>query len=79
MPTAAEYLTIAYNQACARLAELDALPIDEKVRGTYTVSGVAVDWNAYRQHLLDEIAELGGKGDQPGLIQAAAGPWTVYG
>lgn len=79
MATAADYLQTAYEQACQRLSELDTVAVTSRARMTYTVSGVSMDWNAYRAALVQQIAELGGSDGKAGLIQKALGPFEVYG
>ncbi len=74
MATPQDYLQTAYENACKRLSEIDALAdgltIDDKARLSYTTDdGRSLDWNGYRQHLREQIAEL------PKLIAQAAGPW----
>jgi hypothetical protein len=72
MATPAENLQTAYEQACARLAELDVVPISERARMTYTAdNGQTFDWNGYRNSLLAQIKDfLTGK-----LLSQAAGPF----
>lgn len=81
MATAQQYLQLAYDQACQRLSELDTVPISSRARMTYTdaSTGQSFDWNGYRQHLLDQIKELGGGNGSTGLIAKAAGPFEVFG
>ncbi len=76
MATAAENLVTAFNQACARLSELDTVPLSERARMTYSEDGQSYDWNSYRSALLQQIKDF------PEALkgaQAAAGPWTVLG
>lgn len=79
MPTNQQLLQTALDQAEARLAELDAMSIDQQVRGTFTVSGVTVDWNAYRAALMQQIKDLTTPVDGATPIQRAGGPFEVYG
>ncbi|VTT98935.1 unnamed protein product [Gemmataceae bacterium] len=72
MATAADYLTLARDQAAQRLSELDTVPLDQRARMTYTAdNGQTFDWNSYRQSLLTQIKELNT------LIVQTAGPWTI--
>lgn len=69
--TAADFLLVAYHQACRRLAELDTVPLTERARMTYTAdNGQSFDWNGYRRSLQEQIERL------PKLMAQAAGPWT---
>ena len=80
MPTALENLQTAHANACARLAELDAEPIQDRVRATYTVGQRTYDWNGYRRHLIDQIKEYADMVKaQVEAEQLAAGPFTIIG
>lgn len=78
MATAADYLRTAYENACQRLSELDTVAVTSRARMTYTEGGRTFGWNEYREHLLQQIKELGGTKDQPGLIQNASDPVEVW-
>lgn len=80
MATALENQATAYANACARLAELDAEPIEDRVRASYTVGQRTYGWNEYRAALLAQIkAYESGAVDRALAAQIAAGPFTVYG
>lgn len=71
MATAAENLATALNNACARLAELDTVPLSERARMTYTAdNGQAFDWNGYRNALMNQIKDISGK-----LLSQVSGPF----
>lgn len=71
MPTAAEYLTTARDNACARLAELDTVAVDVRARMTYSMSGRTMGWNEYRDALVSEVERL------TELVVKVGGPFTV--
>lgn len=80
MATALENQAIAYNQACARLAELDAETIVDRIRATYTVGQRTYGWNEYRAALLAQIkAYEDGAEARAIAAQIAAGPFTIIG
>lgn len=66
--------------AAARLAELDAVPIDQRVKMTYSDGEQMYDWNAYRAALEQKIAGFAAQVE--GYLKAAqmiSGPFTVLG
>jgi hypothetical protein len=72
---AADSLVAALNNACARLAELDAMPLDERARGVVDSSGVRWDWNALRASYtatIDSITKSIGP-----VRTATQGPFTI--
>jgi hypothetical protein len=68
---AADDLITARDQACARLAELDTVPVDERARMTYSEGTQTYGWNEYRAALLAQVERL------TELIQKVAGPFDV--
>lgn len=75
MPTAADNLVTTLTNACARLAELDAVPLPQRQKMTYTSGGRTVGWNEYRASLvaeIDRLTELVGK-----VRTITQGPFTV--
>ncbi len=65
--------------ATARLAELDALPVVDKARVTYSDGGRTFTWAEYRASLVAEVTSYGDMIES--LLKAqqlAAGPFTVY-
>jgi hypothetical protein len=75
MATAVENLTSALESACARLAELDAVPVDTRARSEVNVGGILLSWNQYRASLLAEIEQLT---EQIGKVRILTqGPFTV--
>lgn len=83
MPTSAENaataranLETALVNATARLAELDAVPLETRARLTYSVGVMSYDWSGYRRAIMDQI-----KSTKEALlnIQALGGPWNEYG
>ena len=76
--TALDNLQTAYGNACARLAELDAEPIQDRVRMTYTVGQRTYGWNEYRAALVEEIKQYADliKANLE-AAQMIAGPFTV--
>lgn len=57
MPTAADNLQTALDNATARLAEMDAVPLDERARMTYQVGDESFGWNEYRAALVAQIKD----------------------
>lgn len=72
-------LQTAAEQASARLAELDAVPLTERVRLTYSEGGKQYSWSEFRAALLQQIKDYGEavaslkKGEA-----TAAGPFTIH-
>lgn len=79
MATTQQLLQTALDQATARLAELDSMSIEQQVRGTFSVSGVMVDWNAYRSSIMQQIKDLTTPVAGATPIQRAGGPFECYG
>lgn len=76
---ALDNLNAAYLNATARLAELDALPVDQRVKMTYSVGERTYGWNEYRASLMAQITAY--PEQVTGLLkaqQAAAGPFQVH-
>ncbi len=75
MPTARENATAGLENALARIAELDAVPITVRTRMTYTDANQSYGWNEYRAALMDQV-----KGFQDLLmaLQALEGPFEVH-
>ena len=75
-------LTTAADQAASRLAELDAVPISQRARMSYTgllPNGQTFGWNEYRDHLIATIKELQApQGSGGSLIQQAGGPFDIW-
>lgn len=46
--TQLDNLLAAWRNATARLAELDAVPLDQRAKLTYTDGGQTYGWNEYR-------------------------------
>lgn len=80
MPTPLENLQAQYANAAARLAEMDAVPLDSRARMTYTDAGQSYDWNAYRAALQKTIDSYATQVEA--LLKAQqmiAGPFSVVG
>lgn len=74
MATAFDNIAATIANAAARLAEIDALTIEQRVRFTYQDGDQSYDWNAYRASLMQILT------NGPQMLagaQAAAGPFTV--
>lgn len=74
MATAAENLQVALTNATARLAELDAVPLTDRARMTYTDGSRTIGWNEYRAALVNQIRETA---ELMKSVQAGAGPFQV--
>lgn len=74
MPTARENAAASLNNALARLAELDAVPLTVRTRMTYTDAGQSYGWNEYRAALMEQI---NGFTDLLKSLQALEGPFEV--
>jgi hypothetical protein len=78
VPSAAELLRTAAAQAAARLAELDAVAVDQRARMTYTDGQQQYGWNEYRAALLAQVKDTGAALESLAKAdQVAAGPFTV--
>ncbi len=75
MSTAAENLTTAFENACARLAELDTVPLTTRARMTYSDAGRTYGWNEYRAALLEQIRAYP---EALKALQSSAGPFQVH-
>ena len=42
----------------ARLQELDNVPVDQRVRMTYTVGNLTYSWDEYRKSLQDSVQQV---------------------
>ena len=76
MATPQENATAARDHALARLAELDAMTVEEKVRTTYTgAGGKTISWNEYRagvQAVVDAYTSR-----EKAIIQQVGGPFQI--
>lgn len=81
MATYQENLITTVEAAAARLAELDALSIDDRLNATYTApDGHTYDYNGYRSLLLDTIIRLAtAPAGSSSAIQQAGDPFTILG
>lgn len=75
MATAAENLQTAVNNACARLAELDAVSFEERPTMTFQDGGRTFSFNEYRAALVSQIAQTR---ELLIAVQASAGPFQVH-
>lgn len=76
MPTAAENLTTALENASARLAELDAVPITDRAKMTYKDGDQSYGWNEFRAALVAQVKELT---DLIGKVRIVTlGPFNVH-
>lgn len=69
------------DQLAARLAELDALPLTERARLTFTDdNGRSFGWNEYRASVLSAYEKItSAPAGGSSLEQQAQGPFTFYG
>lgn len=74
MPSARENATAALNNALARLAEMDAVPLSQRARMTYSDADQQYGWNEYRKALLDQIDAYK---DTLRTVQVSEGPFEV--
>lgn len=74
MPTARENAVASLNNCLARLAELDAVPLNSRARMTYTDANQTFGWNEYRAALMEQV-----KGYEQLLhaVQVSEGPFQV--
>lgn len=69
----------AVLNACRRLAELDAVPVNEQAVATYTVGDQSLGWNEYRASLRDEIEGLEKSIETTLKIDTLVnGPYTLF-
>lgn len=68
------------QNATARLAELDALPVVDRAKTTYTDGGRTFSWGEYRASLAQEVKDYGAMVEsiQKGQ-QVQQGPFTFIG
>lgn len=74
MPTLRENATASLNNALARLAEMDAVPLSQRARMTYSDAEQTYGWNEYRRALLDQID---GFRKTLEAVQISEGPFEV--
>lgn len=75
MPTARENAQAGFENALARLAEMDAVPLSQRARMTYSDADQSYGWNEYRKALLDQID---GYRKILEAVQIAEGPFEVH-
>ncbi len=74
MPTIRENAQASLSNALARMAEMDAVPLTQRARMTYSDADQSYGWNEYRRSLLDQIE---GFEKTLAAVQIAEGPFTV--
>lgn len=74
MSTPRENATAGLNNALARLAEMDAVPLSQRARMTYTDADQSYGWNEYRRALLDQVDSFRKTLES---VQLSEGPFTV--
>lgn len=81
MPDVSTNAASALANWYARLAELDAVPVETRAQMSYTDdNGRSVGWNEYRASLLASIEKLGsGARGQSSLAQQVGAPFTILG
>lgn len=81
MATRQENLTTTADQIAARLVEMDAVPLTERARMSYTdTNGRSLGWNEYRAALVAELKELtSAPAGGSSMIQQAGAPFTILG
>lgn len=74
MPSNRENAQASLSNALARLAEMDAVPLSQRARMTYTDADQTYDWNSFRRALIDQIKDYKAILD---AVQIADGPFEV--
>ncbi len=74
MPTARENAQAGFNNALARLAEMDAVPLSQRARMTYSDADQSYGWNEYRAAL---VAQIEGYEKTLHAVQVSEGPFEV--
>lgn len=74
MPSIRENAQASLSNALARLAEMDAVPLSQRARMTYTDADQQYGWNEYRSALLAHIREYKATLE---AVQIAEGPFEV--